>query len=433
MRIMGSRMFLWIMNVAKSRKGANNSSSNFVLPLRIAGFCGTLAASLFFSSLLYAQDPELSVPAQSNLMTRTYYDGAETIGRVGQVAILRRDVLHQIKKIAHMQYLAEIEKLPEEEREAHRQEYKEGYLNGFLNSDVAYSQVLDEHIRKLLFYNDYVVSRPKDQVKEQTTQLEKEFDTKYVPELENQFHCANLKELENYFETEIQTDFAQEKRIFIQQTLGELWMNFNLGEEDFTPTLVELRRYYDANRDDYKIAPKIKWQAMTVYYGAKRPKEDAKRKIVHMGNAVQNAAPQDREAVFAEVCRIDSEDAFAKDGGYRESSERGMLRSEKVEDAVFSDELPVGALSQIIDDQSSFTILRVVSREKERTRPFYEVQEEVRKKLVEDRTEAKKKQYEERLIERFSVEIYAVTKEERERLFRSADRRELSATGRKAY
>lgn len=381
----------------------------------------------------HAQDSEQSaVPVQSNLLTRTYYDGAETIGRVGQVAILRRDILHQIKKVAHMQYLAEMEKLPEEEREKRKQDYKEGILNGYLNSSEIYSQVLDQHIRKLLFYNDYVVSRPKDQVKEQTTQLEKEFDSKYVPELEKQFGCKTIKELEEYFETEIQSDFAQEKCIFIQQTLGELWMNYNLGEEDFNPTLSDLRRYYDANQNQYKVPPKINWQAMTVYYGRKRSREEARRKIIHMGNAVQNAAPQEQEKLFAEVCRIDSEDAFAKDGGYRESTERGMLRSEKVDNAVFSEELPVGALSQIIDDQSSFTILRVVSREREHVKPFSEVQEEVREKLLEDRTEAMKKKYEERLGARFSVEIYALTKEERERCFRSANREELSATGRKA-
>lgn len=366
-------------------------------------------------------------------MTRTYYDGAETIGRVGQVAILRRDVLHQIKKIAHLQYLSEIEKLPEDERESRRQEYKEGILNGYLNSDQAYSHVLDEYIRKLLFYNDYVVSRPKEQVKEQTAQLEKEFDSKYVPELEKQLNCKNLKELEEYFENEILTDFAQEKRIFIQQTLGELWMNYNLGEEEFTPTLSDLRRYYDANQDKYKRPAKIIWQAMTVYYGKTRSKSDAKLKIAHMGNAVQEAPPQQQEAMFSEVCKIDSEDMFAQNGGYRESSERGMLRSEKIEKVVFSDDFPIGELSQIIDDLSSLTIVRVISREKETVRPFSEVQEEVRDDLVDARVEAMKKKYEKRLSERFSVEIYALTKEEREQCFRSAKREGLSATGRKEY
>lgn len=418
-----------IVNSISLKKAINLPTVPTIL-LRIAALLGAFLLLTSLSDLLFAQEPNQSVPTQARLMTRTYYDGAETIGRVGQVAILRRDVLHQIKKIAHMQYLVEIEKIPEEEREAHRQEYKEGILNQYLNTPQIYSQVLDEHIRKLLFYNDYVVSRPREQVKEQTSQLEKEFDIRYVPELEAQFNCKNLRELEEYFETEIQTDFTQEKRIFIQHTLGELWMNFNLGEDEFNPNLSDLRRYYDAHQDEFKIPPKINWQAMTVYYGSRRTKEDAKRKIAHMGNAVQSVAPGKQEAMFAEVCRVDSEDTFAKDGGYRESSERGMLLAEKVEEAAFSEDLPVGQLSQIIDDQSSFTIVRVISREKEKIKPFFEVQEEVREKLVEAYTEAMKKQYAERLSARFSVEIYALTKEEREQFFRSADRKELSATGR---
>ncbi len=423
-----------ILDSKQSRKGASNLSVNPTMLSLSAILLGVAFVVFPISHALLAQELEQSaVPTQANLMTRTYYDGAETIGRVGQVAILRRDILHQIKKIAHMQYLEEIKKLPEAEREKHRQEYKDGLLNGYLNSSQVYSQVLDQHIRKLLFYNDYVVSRPKEQVKEQTEQLEKEFDSKYVPELQNQFNCKTMKELEEYFENEVQTDFAQEKRMFIQQTLGELWMNYNLGEEDFTPTLSDLKRYYNANQENYKVPAKIEWQSMTVYYGRERTREDALRKIAHMGNAVQSAAPEKQEAMFAEVCRVDSEDAFAKEGGRRESSERGALRSEKIENAVFSESLPVGKLSQIIEDQSSFTIVRVISREKERVKSFSEVQEEVRDKLVEDRTEAMKKKYEERLSARFSVEIYALTKEEREKCFRSANREELSATGRKTY
>lgn len=401
-----------------------------IASLRILSVDAMLPTDANQSLHLRAQEVSSSVPMHPNLTTKTYYDGAETIGRVGQVAILRRDILHQIKKIAHMQYLHEIEKLPEKEREEKRKIYKEGILNGYLNSSEIYSQVLDLHIRKLLFYNDYVVSRPKEQIKQQTEQLEKEFDSKYVPELEKQLNCKSYKELEEYFETEIQSDFSQEKRIFIQQTLGDLWMNYNLGEEDFAPTLSELKRYYDSHTSLYVEPASIIWQGMTVYYGSKRSKEDARRKIAHMGNAVLSVSPEEQEAMFSEVCKIDSEDPFAKNGGLRESSERGMLRSEKVEEVVFSEDLPVGSLSQIIEDQSSFTIIRVISRSPERLKSFSEVQEEVRDKLQSDRSEALKKKYEERLSERFSVEIYALTKEERERFFNSANRDECSATGR---
>ncbi len=369
------------------------------------------------------------------LATKTYYDGAETIARVGHEAILRRDILHQIKKIAHSQYLEEIAKLPEEEREKHKKEYKEGILKQFLSSDALYSQILDNHIRKLLFYNDYIVSRPKEQVQEQSKQLEKEFFSKVVPQLEEEYSCNSVRDLEKYFEEEIGSNFEQEKRIFLQHTLGELWMGFNLGEEDFTPTLSDLKRYYEANLDEYRTQAQIRWQAMTVYFGVKRSKSDALRKLAHMGNAVQNASLKDQESLFAQVCRVDSEDPFAERGGYRDWTSRGSLRSQVIEDAIFSDSLPVGVMSKILEDadQGSLTIVRIVEREKERLKNFAEVQEEVREKLINDRKEAMEKKYEERLSERFSIEIYALTPEERERCFRSANRAETSATGRAVY
>ncbi len=368
------------------------------------------------------------------LASRSYYDGAETIGRVGHEAILRRDILHQLKKFAHMQYLEEIEKIPEDVREERREAYKKGILDQYLNSEEIYTQILDNHIRKLLFYNDYVVSRPKDQIAEQTKQLEAEFESKMVPELKTTFGCKTQRELENYFEREIGTDYAQEKRIFMQQTLGELWMNFNLGEEDFDPTVVDLRRYYDANQETYRLSARVRWQAMTVYFGRQRSKDEARRKIAHMGNAVQaELDPRRQEALFAEVCRVDSEDVFASKGGYRDWTERGTLRSEVVENAIFSEDLPVGALSRILEDENSLTIVRIIERVPERIKSFPEVQEEVREKLIADRREAMRKTYEERLSKRFSIEIYAITPEEREKWFRSAERETESATGREIY
>ncbi len=401
--------------------------------------CRILTFALFACGcgVSYAQQ---NAANSSNLPTdnlqmesRTYYDGAETLGRVGHVAILRRDIFHQIKKFANIQYLTELEKLPDDASDEQKKEMKEAILKGYLNSSDFYSQVLDEHIRLLLFYNDYVVSRPKDQVKEQTEHLVGEFNSKVVPELLNQFHCKNVNELEEYYEKEIESDFEQERRIFVQQQLAVAWMQFNLGEEEFTPTLLDVRRYYEANRDEFKTTAQIRWQSMTVFFGANRSKEDARRKIAHMGNAVQSAPRNSQEAMFAKVCRVDSEDSFASQGGYRVSTERGALKSQQVEDAVFSSDLPVGEMSRIIEDTSSFTIVRVIERKEERIKGFYEVQEEARAKLVAARTEAMKKKYEERLTERFSVEIYALTQADRENFFRSAKKEETSATGRATF
>lgn len=370
----------------------------------------------------------------SVLASRTYYDGAETIGRVGREAILRRDVVHQIKKIAHLQYLEEIKKVPESQREGAREEYKKGILEAYLNNEEIYAQTLDNHIRKLLFYCDYVVSRPKDQIAEQTKQLEKEFESKMVPELKETFGCKTQRELEEYFVNEIGSDFAQEKRIFIQQFLGELWLNYNLGEEDFEPSAVDLRRYYEAHCDEYRVEPRARWQAMTVFFGRNRSKEEAFRKIAHMGNAVRRETNPRRQAeLFAEVCRVDSEDVFASKGGRRDWTEPGSLRSEVVENALFSENLPVGALSRILEDSTSLTIVRVEERVEARVKSFAEVQEAVREKLIADRKAAMQKMYEEKLSDRFSIEIYAISPEERQEWTRTANRVETSATGRKVF
>ena len=419
-----------------TKERSYNAPTKIIIRPRLTALFLLVCAQLFlatFPNAAQEYDPTVSVPVAPNLGKRFYYDGAETLGRVGHEAILRRDVLHQIKKIAHMHYLEKIEEVPEEERERVRQSYKEGILNQYLNSEEVFSQVLDAHIRKLLYYNDYIVSRPREQVQEQAKQLEKEFDKKVLPDLFKSFHCKTVKELEDYFENEIQSDFEQEKRIFMQHTLGELWMNYNLGEEDFEPTLSDLKRYYEANLDKYRVEDKARWQAMTVYYGAERSKEEARRKIAHMGNAVQSVPPNEQEAMFAEVCRVDSEDAFASDGGYRNWTTRGVLGSKELEAAIFSQDLPVGATSRIIDADGALVIARVVEREVQRVKSFAEVQEKAREDLVEERTEAMKQKYEKKLAERFKVEIYVLTPEERERCFQSARRGETSATGRSVY
>ena len=77
--------------------------------------------------------------------------------------------------------------------------------------------------------------------------------------------------------------------------------------------------------------------------------------------------------------------------------------------------------------------MRIIDRETERIKSFPEVQEEVREKLIADRREAMRKTYEERLSKRFSIEIYAITPEEREKWFRSAERETESATGREIH
>ncbi|MDO5581168.1 MAG: peptidyl-prolyl cis-trans isomerase [Planctomycetia bacterium] len=363
--------------------------------------------------------------------TKIYYEGAETIGRVGHEAILKRDILHQLRKMAQLQWLHVISSMSEEDKKTKGPEIRKQILKECLTDSKIYTETLDNYIRKLLYYNDFVVSRPKEQITEQNKKLTDIFNSDYVPEIMKQFHCKTYIELEEYYKKELLSTLEQEKRLFIQDTIGSSWLEFNLGSDQFKPTGVDLRRYYEAHMDRYKVDARIKWQALSVRFSNHPIKQEAYNKIVSMGNYVLSASsPEEQKKRFTEIAKKESEDFFARDGGVRDWTKRGALNSKIIEDAIFSKDLPVGALSRILEDDMGYTIVSVLKREDDYWKPFVEVQEEVRKKLLEDRKDALKLEYERTLSKRFTIELYTVGAEEQQRRFQTYFKQSQSATGR---
>ena len=365
------------------------------------------------------------------LSSRTYFEGSETLGRVGYEPILKRDILHQLKKTAYMNFVEQREKAPAEAKQHFRDELFPDFCKQFLNNEEFYSQVLDEYIRKLLFYNDYIVSRSKEEVAEQKKNLEKTYDKEYLPFLFKQFKCDDVQAVKDIFVDQLGSTLEQDKRLFVQQTLGDSWLEYNLGTQSYNPTVVELRRWYEAHLADYRVPDRVRWRRMSVLFSNHPDRAEAMKKIVYMGNAVQGAVSADElEKRFEQVARTDSEDFFASKGGDCGWIGRNELNSAVVEETLFSEEFPTGALSRILDDGHGYTIVLALERQIGVTRPFFEVQEEVREKIRAQRKEAYKVKYENLLAERFAVEIYAMTPEERRQQIESASRETESASGR---
>ncbi|MGI5832023.1 MAG: peptidylprolyl isomerase [Thermoguttaceae bacterium] len=371
---------------------------------------------------------KLSPPVTSS---RIYYEGSETLGRVGHEAILKRDIFHQIRKYAYLEFLKQKDRAPENERGKFNEEYCAAIRNEFLASDRIYSQVLEEYICQLLFYNDYIVSRSKDEIEEQKKILNKTFDSEYLPNLMEQMHCETQDELESLFKEKLESSLDEERRLFIQQTISGSWVAYNLGSDQWEPTSHDLRRYYEKHRDDYKKPEQVRWQKMSVYFSNHRTKEEARKKIAYMGNAVRSAVNRDgRGSAFAKVAHTDSEDIFAPKGGECGWTKRGEISSAIIDTALFSDDLPVGALSRIFEDEAGLSIVRVLERQKERLTPFVEVQEEIAEKIKEERQRSLKAKYEAELAKRFAVQIYKISPEDRKTRFEAISHNAVSATGR---
>ena len=367
----------------------------------------------------------------SVMSSRIYYEGSETLGRVGHEAILKRDIFHQIRKYAYLEFLRQKDEAPEEEKGKFDDNYWNALSREFAASDRFYTQVLEEYICQLLFYNDYLMSRSKEEIEEQKKMLNKTFDKEYLPTLIEQMHCQTQDELEEVYKGKLESSLDEERRLFMQQTISSSWVAFNLGNDQWSPTSHDLRRYYDKHRDEYRKEEKVRWQKMTVYFSNHPTREEAYNKIAYMGNAVKSAASREgQESAFAKVARTDSEDMFASKGGDCGWTERGKLSSETIDRALFSDELPVGALSRIIEDESGLSIVCVLERQKAGWTPFIEVQEEIAERIKNERLRSLKSKYEADLAKRFAVQIYKISSDERKMQFESTSRNAVSASGR---
>lgn len=127
-------------------------------------------------------------------------------------------------------------------------------------------------------------------------------------------------------------------------------------------------------------------------------REEAYALMAQMGNRVLSGQP------FAQVARESSEGVTAGKGGLREWTSRGSLVSEELDKALFG--LPVGELSQIIEDKVGLHILRVIERKEAKRTPFVEAQVEIRKKIKDQRIEAQMKAYLEKL--RRNIPVWTV-------------------------
>ena len=87
-----------------------------------------------------------------------------------------------------------------------------------------------------------------------------------------------------------------------------------------------------------------------------------------------------REAYFGgsmqAVAREKSQEPFGKEGGLHDWTAQGALASDELDKQIFS--IPLNAMSEIIEDESVFHIVRVLERQEAGFTPLSEVQDEIR-------------------------------------------------------
>jgi hypothetical protein len=173
------------------------------------------------------------------------------------------------------------------------------------------------------------------------------------------------------------TSLEQEKRLAMEASLAHKWVASQL-KRDEEVTLAETVGYYHQHEKDYTTPARAQWEELTVRYSKYPNRAVAYDTIARMGNQVWSGRP------FAEVARAGSDGIEAAQGGKRDWTVKGALACQALDAAVFS--LPVGQLSPIIEGDTGFHIIRVTRRDPVIVKPFAEAQAEIKKKIVQQRT-----------------------------------------------
>lgn len=181
----------------------------------------------------------------------------------------------------------------------------------------------------------------------------------------------------------------RQRRASMEHKVGQMMIFRNI-KQNVEITHEQMLEYYREHATDYAIPAKAKWEQLTVKFDKFPSREAAFQAIAGMGNEVYLGGAQ-----LAAVAKAKSQEPNAEQGGLHDWTSKGSLASKVLDDAIFS--LPLNKLSQILEDERGYHILRVLDRRDASSVPFVEAQIEIKDKIKNLRRQQDIKQYLEKI------------------------------------
>ena len=325
--------------------------------------------------------PSTALPTQppAEIPNLTPFEPGQTIARVGSEIILASE----IPGIAKLAEIAEEYKnnprIPAAQREAAYQQLAAQWER--------VREALDSMVETKLLVSDFRRTAPAEGYAKYRESLSKKFDEDEIPEMLKKRKLSTRAELEAQLR-QGGTSLEDVRRSYIEQTLAGGWIYENIKDRKEV-THQQTVTYYQQHAEDFEIRGKARWQQLTARKSQFGSDAEAVAAVAAMGNEVLRGRP------FAEVAKASSQGPTANSGGAYDWTTQGSLVSTVLDDALFG--LPVGSLSQILEDQTGFHIVQVIEREDTRKIPFAEAQSEIREKI--------KKREEQRMIAEFKGKV----------------------------
>ena len=295
-------------------------------------------------------------------------EGGEIIARIDGQIVLASDILWQVNKILE----ANADRIPPAKRKEITDHLLRQQLMGMIDTK--------------LLYADFRRTIPPENIPTVEANLTEPFEEHEIPRLMEVLEVESPQALEEEL-TKLGTSKQEMKRQFIERTIAGEWLRQRTPKPKDV-SVDELREHYEKGvaAGEYDFPAKVRWEELMVRLKKHNGDRNAAwQAICALGNEVWRhvaANPDLRGPIFANIAVKKSDGFTAKKGGQHDWTTEGALRSDAINEALFS--LQIGQMSDVIETEQGFHIVRVLERKGAGRTPFTEAQSDIRKGLEEE-------------------------------------------------
>ena len=296
-------------------------------------------------------------------------EGGQIVARIDGQIVLASDVLWQVNQLIE----ANRDRIPDDKVDEAKQALMRQQVMGLIDTKMLYAN-----------FRRQVPSENLPSIEEN---LMKPFEENEVPRLLKMLDLSSRSELDILLR-DSGTSIADVRRQFNERTIAGEWLR-QMVPKPKEATHDEMLAYYKEHKADFELTAKAKWEEVMISFArVDGDRTAAWQAITGIGNEVwQRVAKQPglRGPVFTEIAKQKSHGFTAQAGGTHDWTTKDALRSKEIDQALFS--LQIGQLSNVIETERGFHIIRVLEREEAGCTPFTEAQSTIRKALGRNQTQ----------------------------------------------
>ncbi|QEG37875.1 peptidylprolyl isomerase [Bythopirellula goksoeyrii] len=307
--------------------------------------------------------PTVRSGTEADLASAKPLEGGQIVARIDGQIVLASDVLWIVNLILE----ANAQQIPPNQREEAARAILRQQVMGLIDTKVLYA--------------DFRRKVPTENMPKIEENLNEPFEEMEIPRLSKMLEVSDRRELEEVLHNR-GTSLGDLRRQFYERTIAGEWLR-QMAPKPKTVTHEEMLAYYQSHEAEYDFPSQATWEELMIRFDqVGNDRAVAWRTITEMGNAVWQQVmqnPQVRGPVMEEIAKAKSHGFTASQGGAHDWTTKGALRSTEIDEALFS--LEVGQLSDVIESELGFHIVRVLERKEAGRTPFTEAQADIRETL----------------------------------------------------